>query len=49
MNVKFVKKRGAYPSLLKITNALGLVMTYDGKNVSFKYSTYSYDISGVKF
>ena len=24
-------------------------MTYDGKNVSFKYSTYSYDILGENF
>ena len=43
------KKEGSVSITVKNTNALGLVMTYDGKNVSFKYSTYSYDISGENF
>ena len=43
------KKEGSVSITVKNTNALGLVMTYDGKKVSFKYSTYSYDISGENF
>ena len=43
------KKEGSVSITVKNTNALGLVMTYDGKNVNFKYSTYSYDISGENF
>lgn len=31
------------------TNANGLVMTYDGKNVNFKYNDFSYDIDGENF
>ena len=43
------KKEGSVSITVKKTKALGLVMTYDGKNVSFKYSTYSYDILGENF
>lgn len=34
---------------VKNTNALGLVMTYDGKNVNFKYNDYLQDILGENF
>ena len=33
----------------KNTNALGLVMTYDGENVNFKYNDYSQNILGENF
>ena len=28
---------------------MNIITSYDGKNVNFKYSTYSYDISGENF
>ena len=34
---------------VKNTNALGLIMIYDGKNVNFKYDKYSKKISGEYF
>lgn len=34
---------------VKNTNALGLIMIYDGKNVNFKYDEYSKRISGENF
>lgn len=34
---------------VKNTNALGLIMTYDGKTVNFKYDEYSKKISGENF
>ena len=34
---------------VKNTNALGLVMIYDGENVNFKYNDYSQNISGENF
>lgn len=34
---------------VKNTNAAGLVMTYDGKNINFKFDDYSQDISADNF
>jgi hypothetical protein len=31
------------------TSAAGMIMTYDGSNLNFKYSDFSYDIDGSNF
>ncbi len=43
------KDESSVSTKINNTNALGLVMTYDGNNVNFSYNDFSYDINGENF
>lgn len=43
------KNESSVTAKINSTNAAGLVMSYDGNNINFKYNDFSYDIDGENF